>query len=63
MHTNSTEITDQSDFMHPESPFYVAVNHNHKENSHWFKNQPLGEKSLGKMMKVMAKKAKSLWVK
>lgn len=46
-------------FKHPESPFYVAVNHSWSVNSDscWFKNQPLGPKLLGRKMKDMAERA------
>lgn len=48
----------------PEAPFYLQVlpswdkGINDQPAQVWFKNQPLGEHSLGNMMKDMAEKAK-----
>lgn len=48
-----------SQYLHPESPFYVAVNHSWlpHSTSPWFKNSPVGHKILASMLKVMANKA------
>lgn len=48
---------------HPEAPFYLQVHPswdrevNGQPTQVWFKNQPLGEHSLGNMMKQMAHQA------
>lgn len=42
----------------PEAPFYIAVNHNRKENADvWYKCQPVGEGTLRGFMKSMAERA------
>lgn len=43
----------RSGIMHPA--FYLAIDHS--SNDKWFKNQPLGERSLGALMKTAAEKA------
>ena len=43
----------RSGIMNPA--FYLAIDHS--QNEKWFKNQPLGERSLGALMKTAANKA------
>ena len=34
----------------PDSPFYLAVNHQHTSASYWYKKQPLGVTLLNRIM-------------
>lgn len=44
--------------LNPESPFYLAINYGSKTKSAiWYKCQPLGKETLGRMMSNMAKEA------
>ena len=48
-----------SNYVDPESPFYVAVNNTWLPNTTyaWYKKAPMGQKTLSSVMKVMAEKA------
>lgn len=39
----------------PDSPFYLAINHNRKQGSFWYKKQPLGVNQIDKIMKTILK--------
>ena len=39
----------------PDSPFYLAVNHNRSAGDPWYKNAPLGKTKLGGFMTTAAK--------
>lgn len=41
--------------MEPDSPFFLAVNHNRSKNGQWFKKPPLGEHSLAKIVPSICK--------
>ena len=48
-----------SNYLDDESPFYVAINHSWTPKSRycWYKNTPMGPKTLGSVMKVLAENA------
>lgn len=45
-----------SDMLTPDSPFFLAVNHNRSKSGQWYKKAPLGEHSLAKIVPEMCKK-------
>ena len=36
---------------HPDSQFYLAVNHQRKDEGNWFKKSPVGRNTIGQFMK------------
>ena len=38
----------------PDSPFFLAVNHQRSPTSYWYKKQPLGVTLLNRIMKELA---------
>ena len=44
--------------MHDDSPFYLAIKHNRRSSDDkWYKNAPLGEKELSKILKSICQNA------